>query len=250
MITGWKNVMTDLPGNGPENEVGFTYSVEVQNALIIGLDQYIGGHVHEVNQDWLDAQLAANTQPHIFVFGHEPAFQVQHDDCMDSSAAARNTFWSSLDYAGVRTYFCGHDHFYNRAEVVQAGRESRSLYQYVVGGGGAPLAEWTGSYGGSNGDYILESRNYVSEYGYLLVEVDQLKVTLTAYGRTGAGVYSSGGRDVLTYTVPAPVDPKPCPSDLSGDGQIDLEDLQMLADILLDAGAPFIVSCPQTSDCN
>jgi len=32
-----------------------------------------------------------------------------------------------------------------------------------------------------------------------------------------------------------------CPGDLSGDGQVDLEDLQMLANILLQAGSPFVV---------
>ena len=33
-------------------------------------------------------------------------------------------------------------------------------------------------------------------------------------------------------------------ADMNADGQADLEDLQLVADILLDAGSPFIVSCP------
>ena len=34
----------------------------------------------------------------------------------------------------------------------------------------------------------------------------------------------------------------PCPGNLNGDGQVDLEDLQALAGILLDAGSPFVVA--------
>ena len=39
----------------------------------------------------------------------------------------------------------------------------------------------------------------------------------------------------------------PCPGDLNTDGQVDLDDLQAVAGILLDAGSPFIVSAEQGS---
>ncbi|MHC4749089.1 MAG: metallophosphoesterase family protein, partial [Planctomycetota bacterium] len=77
--TRWLNVFGSdfhleqkLPDNGPADEKYMTYSVTHKNAFIVSLDQYAGiNHeaVHKVNQKWLDAQLAANTKPHIFVAG-------------------------------------------------------------------------------------------------------------------------------------------------------------------------------------
>ncbi|MBK9966652.1 MAG: DUF1566 domain-containing protein [Holophagales bacterium] len=65
-----------LPANGPEGETGLTYSFTSKNALFVGLDEYES--LHRVTQPWLDAQLAARTAPHVFVFGHEPAFKAFH----------------------------------------------------------------------------------------------------------------------------------------------------------------------------
>ena len=44
-----------------------------------------------------------------------------------------------------------------------------------------------------------------------------------------------------------PVEPDNC-GDLNDDGQIDLDDLATLADILLEAGSPFIALCPAAAD--
>jgi hypothetical protein len=41
----------------------------------------------------------------------------------------------------------------------------------------------------------------------------------------------------------APVTPETAGGDVDGNGQIDLEDLQGVATILLDVGSPFIVPC-------
>lgn len=172
-ITAWNTVFSGnsaLPTNGPTGEENLTYSFIHKNALFIGLDEYV--NIHKVNQTWLNAQLAANTQPNVFVFGHEPAFKVFHTDCLDDSIAARNTFWKSLKQAGVRIYFCGHDHFVDVAKVDDGdGNTDNDIYQYLVGTGGGWLMSQYSNYNGSNAPFTPNRIFHDMEHGYALVEV-------------------------------------------------------------------------------
>jgi len=239
-VSAWNNIFGELPDNGPLGEVNLTYSVRCKNALIIGLDQYINSN--RVNQTWLDAQLGANSSAHVFVFGHEPAFKVEHWDCLDEYPADRDAFWFSIERGGGRVYFCGHDHLYNHARVDNDGEPNNDIHQYVVGTGGAPLRSWSGSYDGVNDYYEVANINNVEQYGYVLVEIDGLEVTLTWMERTGTGTYTAC--EVWNYTVRLA-------SDINSDGVVDfkdfaifaehwLEGLQVLAgDFVLPAGVGF-----------
>jgi len=204
-FTAWNNVFTGayaLPGNGPAGEENVTFAVEHNNALILGLDQYVTPH--RVNQAWVDDQLAGNSNPHVFALGHEPAFQVDHTDCLDDYPADRDAFWESLEGAGGRTYFAGHDHFYDHARVDDLdGDPSNDLHQYIVGTAGAPLRDWSPPYDGDNSGMDVEQWSHAKEYGYLLAEIDGLDATLTWMERVGAGTYEPG--DVWSYTaIPEP----------------------------------------------
>ncbi|MCP4590785.1 MAG: hypothetical protein GY842_08570 [bacterium] len=202
--TAWNNVFSGsyaMPGNGPAGEQNLTYSVTHRNTLILGLDQYTPPH--RVNQPWLDAQLAANESPHVFAFGHEPAFRVDHSDCLDDYPTDRNAFWSSLEGAGARAYFAGHDHFYDHARVDGDGDPSNDIHQYVVGTAGAPLRNWSPPYSGNNSGMTVQQVYHAKQYGYVLGEIDGLDATLTWMQRTGAGTYTP--RDTWTYTaIPEP----------------------------------------------
>jgi hypothetical protein len=147
------------------------------------LDQYAGMRhraVHSVNQRWLDAQLAANTKPHIFVAGHEVAFRALHTDCLDNHLAERDAFWASIRKAGGRTYFCGHDHFYDHARVDDGdGEPNNDIHQYIIGTAGAVPYSWFPPYSGYNSHYTVEQLHHARAYGYVLVEIDELDVTLT-----------------------------------------------------------------------
>jgi len=198
-VTAWNNVLGYLPDNGPAGEKNLTYSVTHKNAFIVGLDQYI--KLRRVNQAWLDAQLAANTKSHIFIFGHEPAFKARHEHCLDDHVAERDAFWASIEEAGGRTYFCGHDHLYNHARVDDDGDMSNDIHQYIVGTAGAPLRGWAGDYDGDNSDYTIENIYYAKEYGYCLVKIVGLDVTLTWMERVGAGKYKA--KEVWSYTAGA-----------------------------------------------
>ncbi len=165
----------DNPDNGPKDEKDLTYSFIHKNAFFIGIDEYADHNTHKVNQKWVDSQLKNNSQQHIFFFGHEPAFRVNHKDCLEVYPENRDEFWNSIGDAGGQVYFCGHDHFYNRARIQDdSGNE---IYQVISGSGGAPFAEWDPSKGKENSRFKLEYHNQV-DYGYSLVTVDRDKVNI------------------------------------------------------------------------
>lgn len=171
-----------LPQNGPSGEVNLTYSFNHKNSLFIGLDNYV--NIHRVNQLWLSQQFDKNSQPLIFVYGHEPAFKVFHSDCLDDYQDARNTFWESLSNAGVKTYFCGHDHFLDVTEIDDGDNDAENnVYQYLVGTGGAWLMPkyW---HNGENSHYTINPLYHEKKHGYALVEIGSdnksgLNVTIT-----------------------------------------------------------------------
>jgi hypothetical protein len=197
-----------LPDNGPPGEEHMTYAVVHRNALIVGLDQYGGRNhwlAHSVNQTWLDSELERNTRPHVFVFGHEPAFRTFHPDCLDAHPARRDAFWNSIAYAGGRTYFCGHDHYYDHALVDDGdGDPANDVHQLIVATAGAPFYEWAPPYAGDNGSFAVQQLLHTQRYGYILVDVDGLHVTLTWMERRDndmslPGIYQAG--EVWGYTA-------------------------------------------------
>ena len=74
-LAAWNNVFSGsyaLPANGPAGEVNLTFSATHNNVFIAGMDQYVTDA--RVNQPWLSAQLAANSQPHIFARSHHHGY--------------------------------------------------------------------------------------------------------------------------------------------------------------------------------
>ncbi|HVP13517.1 MAG TPA: metallophosphoesterase [Phycisphaerae bacterium] len=231
-VEAWNAVFDGLfamPGNGPVGEVNVTYSMVRYNAFVVGLDEY-SDHPGRVNQTWLDAQLAANTRAHVFVFGHEPAFRAGHEDCLDVYPADRDVFWASITNAGGRTYLCGHDHFYDHARIDdQDSNPDNDVHQLIVGTGGAPLVTFDGIYDGDNGDMIPCQQYYASAYGYVRVDIHDLQVTLTWVERVDANVFM----DMETWSYSA----APRPGDLTCDGMTDWFDADAFVLALIDPAA-------------
>jgi hypothetical protein len=197
-----------LPANSPPGEEHMTYAVTHKNALLISLDEYAGRDywlAHSVNQAWLDFELKRNTKPHVFVFGHEPAFRTFHPDCLDAHPAERDALWNSISRGGGRTYFCGHDHYYDHAVVDDGdGNPDNNVHQLIVATAGAPFYAWAPPYSGDNGPFAIEQLYHIERYGYIVVDVDGLDVTLTWMQRRDndmsmPGVYEVG--DVWHYTA-------------------------------------------------
>ncbi len=166
----WRSCFPEVPGNGPDGEKGLTFAFEHKSALFIGLDQYV--RPHRVNQPWLDGVLARNRQPHVFVFGHEPAFAARRSGTLADRPAERDAFWSSLAAANVRRYFCGHDHFYGRSAI--ADHAGRVVEQIICGTGSAGMR--------GDSDYDDDRARAIAceddDRGYVLVEVAGDVVTM------------------------------------------------------------------------
>ncbi len=179
----------DIPDNGPPGELNRTYAVTGPNALILAMDLYAAPH--RVNQPWVNSILATNILPHVFAIGHEPAFKVSHLDTLDDYPAERDIFWRSLAYANATAYFCGHDHFYDHSRLDDGdGNPSNDIHQYIVGTGGAPLYG-DGLYDGINSAWTPQRIRHESQYGYVVVEINDMAVTITWKHRVAPGVYEA-----------------------------------------------------------
>jgi len=220
-----------LPDNGPSDAKHMSYAVVHKNVLILAVDQYGGTRhwlAHQVDQAWVDSVLRSNTQPHVFVFGHEPAFRVVHADCLDDHPSQRDAFWHSLEAADARMYFCGHDHFYNHAWVDDGdGDLGNDVHQLVVATAGAPGYTWAPPYVGDNGPFEVVPVHHAERHGYLLAEINGPHVTTTWMERQASepwrpGVYRP--KYAWGYEVAARRS-----ADLNGDGMVDFADLAILA---------------------
>lgn len=193
----WESVFSGrygVPANGPHGQKGLTYAVEHKNVLVLGLDQYM--IKHRVDQNWVDEQLEANDKPHVFAFGHLPAFGMQHSDCLDDYPQERNLFWESLKNAGCRVYAAGHDHFFDHARADDRdGDTSNDIHQLVVGTAGAPLRRWSGAYNDWKSGMAVEQQQHRVAYGYVLVEVmNDSEYRLTWHERDEqTGAYAAAG---------------------------------------------------------
>lgn len=183
-----------IPLNGPAGGEGFSYSFARKNAFFVGVDVYKDGQ-HRVNQEWLAGQLAGNTQPHVFVYGHEPAFELIHRDNLSYYPKERDLFWDTLGKAGCKIYFCGHDHVYNRSLAADgAGNE---IWQIIAGTGGGRLRKWDGVYKSGNVKGQYHNQDY---HGYVIVVIDGAKAAIKwkALVDEDAGVWKV--MDVFSYT--------------------------------------------------
>lgn len=130
--THWQNAFAEMPENGPENEKKLTYSFDAGPChLVVVNTDTPGDRRHRVDLDWLEADLAATAQPIKLVFGHEPAFPIgiHVGESLDVYPEERDRFWTILAGHGVKAYFCGHEHVYDR--WIKDG-----VQQILVGSGG------------------------------------------------------------------------------------------------------------------
>jgi len=121
--------------DGPVGTQRVCYTWDYQNAHFVAMNQYWNGGTNEgsgsstsgddtrANGDvvpellaWLTADLAANTKPFVFIFGHEPAFPYHRHvgDSLDAHPANRDAFWQLLEDEGVQAFMNGHTHYYSK----------------------------------------------------------------------------------------------------------------------------------------
>jgi len=119
---------------GPPGAVETCYAFDYQNAHFVVLNEYYDGKsdmatdgdVSDPLYQWLAEDLAANRQPIIFVFGHEPTVAVpdmdnglvrHRGDSLDAHEANNHRFWSLLREHKVTAFICGHTHCTSLAKI-------------------------------------------------------------------------------------------------------------------------------------
>ncbi len=201
----WQKAMSGKhanPGKGPDDEKGLTYAYTLGNVMFIALDEFKRPDAG-VNQGWLDTLLGAPHAPHVFAFGHKMAFfSGNHDDGMFTAPAARDTLLKSLEAAGSRAVFFGHDHLYDHLAAKLPGwTDDQAVHQFVVGTAGAPFVSFKGTkLPEKDADWTLERKAHVEhKLGYAVVDVDGPKVTIVFKAEDTPGVFTPA--DTFTYTI-------------------------------------------------
>ncbi|MHB0999445.1 MAG: metallophosphoesterase [Armatimonadota bacterium] len=167
-----------MPTNGPSGYGETVYSFNYQNAHFVGLNSYSYGKAHHVQRSWLATDLANNTQPHVFVMAHDPAYPVgtHKGSSLDAFPTERDDFWNIMTNNRVGMYFCGHEHLYSRSK-------HGSIYQVINGSCGAPL---TTGFSGT-----------IAKYQYVVVDINGYNVSCTAKDENGIVI------DSWSYSVPS-----------------------------------------------
>ncbi len=119
---------------GPKGCETTTYSFEWADTHFVVLNQYydgvndwgLEGEIVPELMAWLEADLRANTKPHIFVFGHEPLVsmpdmdngRIRHQgDSLDEDSENAFLFHQLLLKYEVDAYVCGHTHGTSYAKI-------------------------------------------------------------------------------------------------------------------------------------
>ncbi len=187
----------DNPKNGPNGEKGLTYFFKYKNAMFAGIDEYV--QPNRVNIKWFKGVLNENNRkkyPHVFAFGHAPAFKVNHPDCLSFYKKERDMFWDVFGENGGKIYFCGHDHLYNRASAKNS--KGTMIYQVLVGSCGAPPKSWSPPF--SNPDVTGHYHNE-TDCGYLVVTINNKKVIGKWKVWDSDGEFSWKTKDRFVYTL-------------------------------------------------
>jgi predicted phosphodiesterase len=167
-----------LPQNGPREEKGVTYSITTKNCLILCCDNYAPNNAHRVNQKWVDGELSkikGVKQPYfLFILTHEPAYAVNHKDCLDDYPKERDVLIERFMNAGGDVIFCGHDHRYNHSVITLENKYK--IHQYVVGTAGAPIRYWDGVYKNKQVKKVAD----FTGVGYVMVTINGNKCILTS----------------------------------------------------------------------
>lgn len=194
LLDAYLEVFNDpyIPKNGPDKQKGLTYSLPHKNALFVGFDEIVDQF--QVNQKWFEMILAKDKRTHLFTFGHYPAYAVKHKDCLACYGKARDRFWNTIGNAGGRMYFCGHDHFYDRAMITDA--KGHQIRQVLVGNGGAPFSSMKSGYP----DPRVKGEEHIENaYGYLVVTVNGDNVSAKLKLLDPSGAWRNG--DAFCYSA-------------------------------------------------
>jgi hypothetical protein len=153
-----------LPENGGPDGTERWYSFDWGDVHFVALDTE---KVNETQAAWLDADLAATSQPWKIAYLHKPPYSSGEHG---SDMAVRETFGPIFEKHGVRLVLAGHDHNYERTH------EIGGVTYYVTGGGGRgtrPVGE---------SDFTAFSEQVLN---FLFLDISEESITIHAIDGTG-----------------------------------------------------------------
>ena len=166
----------ELPNNGPDGREIHDIFRFHKNALIVGLDDTAGRIITRpiISTRHGSTRSGGNVKPHVFTFGHEPAFRTYSPRLSGRAPRPARRDVAEPESRGGRTYFCCHDHYYDHAWVDDGdGNPDNDIHQLIVATAGAPFYTWKPPYDGNNGQFVPQQVYHVeNHYGYVLVEVN------------------------------------------------------------------------------
>jgi len=199
-----------LPTNGatppyPDHAERF-YSFDYGPAHVVVLDtefafQDVTRRAEQ--QSWLQADLAATTQPWKIAVFHRSPYSAGGEH--GSNLAVRGAFSPLFEQYGVQLVLSAHEHVYERTHPVRESPSGQAVTYVVTGGGGAPL------YPAGNAAWTAYS---ASRHHYVRGDVTTCTITLRAIGLDGKSFDTStidrctqlpppAAEDVVLYTANA-----------------------------------------------
>ncbi len=126
--------------NGPagSRDKGY-YSYNLGTWHIIVLNDNIPHDLGSPQEQWLQADLAATTQPCVAALWHQPRFYSTFSSTNPGLLAGARAFWVALYNAGTDLIINGHQHFYERFSPQDPDGKAdtvRGIRQFIVGTGG------------------------------------------------------------------------------------------------------------------
>jgi hypothetical protein len=118
------------------------YSYDLGEWHVISLNSNVSMSAGSAQEQWLRADLAANTKDCILAYWHHPRFS----SGTHGSSTSSQPLWQALYEAGAEIVVVGHDHNYQRfAPQTPSGQAdpSRGIRQFVAGMGGAGLYQFS-----------------------------------------------------------------------------------------------------------
>ena len=155
----------------PGNEHWYTFDYGNARFIFLQVDGKVDYGPGSEQYAWMERELAANTQPWLFVNFHIPPYTSIRRDESDIEHEVREALTPLFEQYGVDVVFTGHNHNYERNEV-------NGVTYIVTGGGGAPALYKTE-------EPELTRKAFAVVYHFVLLEIDGNHLGATVYSNQG-----------------------------------------------------------------
>ena len=172
------------PENGPESDIGGTYSVDYNNMHISVLGYTDNNEILNEQLEWLKQDVKNSDKPWKILVTHKPPY---YTNPFGGNEIMKQKLPPVVDELGIDIVFSGHDHSYGRTKKLKDGKEDPNGTVYVV----------TGTTGKKHYDAVADEKfdfvNMENIAVSLQAKVDKDQITITTI--------TSDGKTIDQFTV-------------------------------------------------